>query len=109
LASNAQAMRAILLASATTTTLNGLRARSCVSQGYSAARNNIPELGRSPWLFELLDVLDAFGDNLDAHAGADRQDRCHDCRIAQIANERFVDLDAVDRELFEMGRRRPIG
>ena len=31
LASNAQAMRAILLASATATTLNGLRARSCVS------------------------------------------------------------------------------
>jgi hypothetical protein len=34
LASNAQAMRAILLASATATTLNGLRARSCVSRGY---------------------------------------------------------------------------
>jgi hypothetical protein len=27
-------VRAILLASATATTLNGLRARSCVSQGY---------------------------------------------------------------------------
>src|SRR5712691_4013795 len=34
LASNAQAMRAILLASATATTLNGLRARSSVSHGY---------------------------------------------------------------------------
>ena len=34
LASNAQAMRAILLASATATTLKGLRARSCGSQGY---------------------------------------------------------------------------
>ena len=34
LTSNAQAMRAILLASATATTLNGLRARSCVNQGY---------------------------------------------------------------------------
>ena len=34
LGQHAQAMRAILLASATATTLNGLRARSCVSQGY---------------------------------------------------------------------------
>ncbi len=34
MASNAQAMRAILLASATATILNGLRARSCVSRGY---------------------------------------------------------------------------
>src|SRR5216684_1054041 len=34
LASNAQATHAILLASATATTLNGRRARSCVSQGY---------------------------------------------------------------------------
>jgi hypothetical protein len=33
-ATRAQAVRAILLASATATTLNGLRARSCVSQGY---------------------------------------------------------------------------
>src|SRR5258708_32579908 len=33
-ASSAQAMRAILLASATATTLKGRRARSCVSQGY---------------------------------------------------------------------------
>jgi len=30
----AEAMRAILLASATATTLKGRRARSCVSQGY---------------------------------------------------------------------------
>jgi hypothetical protein len=34
MASNAQATRAILLASATATTLNGRRARSWVSQGY---------------------------------------------------------------------------
>ena len=34
LANNAQAMRAILLASATATTLDGLRSRSFVSQGY---------------------------------------------------------------------------
>jgi hypothetical protein len=34
LASNAQAMRAILLATATATTLNGLRSRSCVTHGY---------------------------------------------------------------------------
>ena len=35
LASNAQATRAILFASATATTLKGRRARSCVSHGYS--------------------------------------------------------------------------
>src|ERR1700694_4259648 len=33
-ASSAQAVRAILLASATATTLKGRRARSCVSKGY---------------------------------------------------------------------------
>jgi hypothetical protein len=42
---NAQAMRAILLANATATTLNGLRARSCVSRDTSpacAARASTP-------------------------------------------------------------------
>ena len=43
-ANSAQAMRAILLASATATTLKGRRAKSCVSQGYfsgsSLARRN---------------------------------------------------------------------
>ena len=34
LANNAHTMRAILLASAMATTLNGRRARSCVSHGY---------------------------------------------------------------------------
>jgi hypothetical protein len=45
LASNAQAIRTILLASATATTLNGRRARSCVSQGYGRchAHAGVPE------------------------------------------------------------------
>ena len=42
LANNAQAMRAILLASATATTLNGLRSRSCVSHGYFSGFGGVP-------------------------------------------------------------------
>ena len=58
---------------------------------------------------QLLDLLDALGDDLQIEAARQRHDRVDDCRTAfvvrQLGDERAIDFEDVDRQRHEMAQR----
>src|SRR5688572_910412 len=64
-------------------------------------------------LLELLRRLDAFGDGVERHAAADRDDALHDLttvgRVAEAMDERAVDLQGRDGESPQLADRAEAG